>query len=86
MNTERRNLGGIRMKNCETLKRDKNNIALNLYNHLQEANKTIEDVAFDLGVSTRSIYHWTSGERIPDLDNLIGLANYLSIKVDDLLA
>lgn len=36
------------MKNYETLKRYKSNIVLNLYNHLQEANKTIEDAAPDL--------------------------------------
>ena len=73
------------MDNCVALKRDKSKIALNLYKRLRDANKTIEDVAFDLGVSTRSIYHWTSGKRIPDLDNLIELANYLSVVVDDLL-
>ena len=56
------------MKNCETLKRDKSNTALNLCNHLQEVNKTVEDVALDLGVSTRTIYHWNSGERILNLD------------------
>lgn len=78
-------LGGI-MNNYKTLKRDKSNIALNLYRCFQEIGKPIEDIAFDLQVSTRSIYYWTSGERIPDLDKLIDLANYLSIKVDDLLA
>ena len=74
------------MNNEKSLKRDKRNIALNLYRCLQKVDKTIEDIAYDLGVSTRSIYYWSTGERIPDLDNLIGIANYLSIKVDDLLA
>ena len=74
------------MNNERSLKRDKRNIALNLYRCLQKVDKTIEDIAFDLGVSTRSIYYWSTGERIPDLDNLIEIANYLSIKVDDLLA
>ena len=74
------------MNNERSLKRDKRNIALNLYHCLQKVDKTIEDIAYDLGVSTRSIYYWSTGERIPDLDNLIEIANYLSIKVDDLLA
>ena len=74
------------MNNERSLKRDKRNIALNLYRCLQKVDKTIEDIAYDLGVSTRSIYYWSTGERIPDLDNLIEIANYLSIKVDDLLA
>ena len=39
------------MKNYETLKRDKSNIVLNLCNHLQEANKTIEDAAPDLALA-----------------------------------
>ena len=73
------------MKHFSTKKRDKNNIALNLYYFLQNVNKTIEDIAEELDVSTRSIYHWTSGKRIPELDKLIALADYLSIKVDDLL-
>lgn len=59
------------MKNCETPKRDANNFAINLYNHLQKTNKSIEDIAYDLGVEPRTVYYWTSGQRTPNLATIV---------------
>lgn len=73
------------MKNCTTPERSTNNIALNLYNYFQKTSKSVEDIADDLGVAVRTIYYWTSGQRIPNLNTLVEITNYLSISVDDLL-
>ena len=73
------------MKNCITPERNANNIALNLYRYFQKTNKSIEDIADDLGVATRTIYYWTSGQRVPNLNTLVEITKYLSILVDDLL-
>ncbi|MBO6280001.1 MAG: helix-turn-helix transcriptional regulator [Bacilli bacterium] len=73
------------MKNCITPERSASNIAINLYNYFQKTNKSIEDIADDLGVATRTIYYWTSGQRIPNLNAILEITKYLSISVDDLL-
>ena len=73
------------MDNTTSQIRDVRNISLNLYKRFQMVNKPIEDIAYELGVEPRTIYYWTSGERIPGIERLIEISNYLLIKVDDLL-
>ena len=73
------------MDNTLTPKRDANNFAINLYNHLQKIHKSIEDIAYDLGVEPRTVYYWTSGQRTPNLSMIVAITNYLSVTVDDLL-
>ena len=73
------------MDNTLTPKRDANNFAINLYNHLQKIHKSIEDIAYDLGVEPRTVYYWTSGQRTPSLATIVEITNYLSVTVDDLL-
>ena len=73
------------MNNCVTPKRDANRFAINLYNCFQKINKSIEDIAYDLGVEPRTVYYWTSGQRTPNLATIVEITNYLSVTVDDLL-
>ena len=73
------------MNNTLTPKRDANKFAINLYNRLQKINKSIEDIAYDLGVEPRTVYYWTSGQRTPNLATIVEITNYLSTTVDDLL-
>lgn len=73
------------MDNTLTPKRDANNFAINLYNQLQKIHKSIEDIAYDLGVERRTVYYWTSGQRTPNLATIVEITNYLSVTVDDLL-
>lgn len=73
------------MDNTLTPKRDANNFAINLYNRLQKIHKSIEDIAYDLGVEPRTVYYWTSGQRTPNLATIVEITNYLSVTVDDLL-
>lgn len=73
------------MTNCVTPKRDAHNFAVNLYNYFRKTNKSIEEIASDLGVEPRTVYYWTSGQRVPNLIMIVEIINYLSITVDDLL-
>ena len=71
------------MINCKT--KDKKNIALRLYELFEKLNKPKEDIAVDLEVDVRTIYHWIDGTRIPTIDKLIELSDYLNVQIDDLL-
>ena len=71
------------MKNCKL--KDKRNIALRLYELFEGLNKAKEDIAVDLDVDVRTIYHWIDGTRIPTIDKLIEIADYLNVLIDDLL-
>ena len=73
------------MNNTLTPRRDATKFAINLYNRLQGIDKSIEDIAYDLGVEPRTVYYWTSGQRTPNLATIVEITNYLSITVDDLL-
>lgn len=73
------------MNNTSTPKRDASNFAINLHNYLQTVNKSIEDIASDLGVELRTVYYWTSGQRTPNLATIVEITNYLSVTVEDLL-
>lgn len=71
------------MKNCKL--KDKKNIALRLYELFGKLNKTKDDIAVDLDVDVRTIYHWIDGTRIPTIDKLIAISDYLHVQIDDLL-
>ena len=71
------------MKNCKP--KDKRNIALRLYELFERLEKPKEDIAVDLNVDVRTIYHWIDGTRIPTIDKLIELSEYLNVQIDDLL-
>ena len=71
------------MKNCNT--RDKRNISLKLYNLFESLGKPKDRIAVDLDVDVRTIYHWIDGTRIPTVDKLIVLADYLDVQIDYLL-
>ena len=44
-----------------------------------------EELASQLGVSRQAISKWERGEASPDVDNLIGLARFYGVSVDELL-
>ena len=45
---------------------------------------TQDAVAFDLGVSRQAIAKWEGGQSSPNSENLIKLANLLSVPIDEL--
>ena len=73
------------MDNTTSNIRDVRNISINLYRQFQNTKKPIEVIAYELGVEPRTVYYWTSGKRVPGIERLIEISNYLLIKVDDLL-
>ena len=73
------------MNNTATPKRNKRQIALRLYQLFGALGKTKDDISVDLNVDVRTIYHWIDGTRIPTLDKLIEIADYLGVLIDDLL-
>lgn len=73
------------MANCISPSRVKKTIALNLYKKFSSLKLTFEEIAEDLGVQPRSVYYWIDGRSTPKINKLIEIANYLEIRVDDLL-
>jgi len=55
-------------------------------NELREQNQVKrEELAQVLGVSIRSISHYESGNRRPDYDGLLALADYFDVSLDYLV-
>ena len=61
------------------------NIALNIYKLRQERNFTHEDFAEMLAVSTRTVYSWENGTKLPSLKRLIEIALVFNASVDSIL-
>ncbi len=66
----------------------KNNIKFkneNLYQYRKEKGLSQEELGNIIGVSRQAIYKWESGERMPDLDNLISLCEEFDKKLEDFI-
>lgn len=48
-------------------------------------NKTQEQVAEHIGVSTKTIQNWERGLKIPGIDNVVSLADYFNMAVGEIL-
>lgn len=62
-----------------------NNIGSRLTHLREDRGKERQDLAKYLGVAVRTYARYETGERIPDLDTIIRLADYFSCTVDYLL-
>lgn len=52
-----------------------------------ESNLSFEDVSVRLELSSsRVIYEWMNGTKLPSLENLANLALMLSVKIEDIVA
>lgn len=69
----------------EKRKRFINRFSENLYRLMNERKVSRESLAEKLDVSTRTIYFWQSDMRHPNYDQLIKIANILSVSIDGLL-
>lgn len=68
-------------------KLDKQKVGLNLYRLLDESNYTYEYVAeFLMLKSTRVIYEWTKGTKMPNTENFMNLAKLLNVHMEDILS
>jgi len=57
----------------------------NLKNLRKNRGLTQEKLAADLGVSRVSLCRWESGDFQPSLDELIAMARYFGVSLDDLV-
>ena len=46
---------------------------------------TSKEVAEQLGVSSECVFKWRHGKSIPNIDNLIDLAELLRVSIDELI-
>ena len=68
------------------LKVDKRATGLKIFRLMESSRWTREDIAHFLGLtSTRVIYYWTSGLKLPSTENLINLAKLFNVRMEDIL-
>lgn len=59
---------------------------LNLYRLIESSGKTRAEIADYLGLeSARVIYDWTSGAKLPSLENLFNLSILFHVSIEDIL-
>lgn len=52
----------------------------------QDKNLSMRDLQSLVGLETlNAVYNWTSGKRLPSIDNLVILADILGCHIDDIL-
>ena len=51
----------------------------------EDNNKTVKEVALNVGVSESTYYNWERGVKVPTIDSLINLAEIYSVSFDELL-
>jgi DNA-binding XRE family transcriptional regulator len=61
---------------------DISNLALNLNKFRNEAGFTVEDLAWEIGVSSRVVYDYESGKKKPSLETAVKIAIVLNIALD----
>ena len=65
---------------------DKRATGLKIFRLIESSEWTREDIADFLGLaSTRVIYYWTSGLKLPSTENLINLAKLFNVRMEDIL-
>ena len=58
----------------------------NIVNLRKAAGLTVRDLQVAFGfISPQAIYKWQNGTALPTIDNLIGLAVMLHVRIDDIL-
>ena len=66
---------------------DKKVTGLLLRKAITDSKLTIEKISINLELSTsRVIYSWMNGEKLPNLENLVNLSLMLNTKLEDLVA
>ena len=68
------------------VKLNKRETGNNLYRIINESVYSYNDIADFLELkTTRVIYEWTNGNKLPSVENLINLAKFLNVQVEDIL-
>lgn len=67
------------------MKEENRIFALNLNNQLAAHQKNQADLAKELKVSTASVAYWCNGQKMPRMDKVQAICDWLMIKKSDLL-
>ena len=68
------------------VKLNKKETGYNLYRIIETSTYSYSDIADFLGLATtRVIYEWTNGNKLPSVENLINLAKFLNVQIEDIL-
>lgn len=68
-------------------KLNKKEIGDRLYSLIENSKYTLEDIADFLELTTtRVIYDWMNGKKIPSTENLLNLAKLFNVQMEDILA
>lgn len=46
---------------------------------------TVSELADEMGVSIQAVYHWQYGMSLPSLDNMVVLAAFFGVTIDEIL-
>jgi transcriptional regulator with XRE-family HTH domain len=58
---------------------------VNLLKLMDDHEVSVATLSEEIGVSQVTIYHWKAGDRLPKSDNLMKLAEYFYLDMEDLL-
>ena len=68
------------------MKVDKQATGLRLYRLIEDSGYTREEIAFFLELtSSRVIYDWLNGDKLPSTENLLNLAKLFNVQIEDIL-
>ncbi len=77
----------LKLNNYHKATLDKKTTGLLLRKAITDSSMTIEEISIKLELSTsRVIYSWMNGEKLPNLENLVNLSLMLNTKLEDLVA
>ena len=66
---------------------DKKATGLRLYHFIEKSGYSREEIAFFLELtSSRVIYDWLNGYKLPSTENLLNLAKLFNVQIEDILA
>jgi transcriptional regulator with XRE-family HTH domain len=63
----------------------KQNVGLRIYQLMQARNISVEEIKDLLDLSSRAVYLWLEGKRLPTLDNVYALSRILGVTMDEIV-
>lgn len=69
----------------EIKKLDKSVVVRNVRQLIFMSSFTNEELAEVLDVSTRLVYHWQKGTRVPNIENIYGLSQLFQVSIESIL-
>jgi len=70
----------------ELKKLNKKKVAQNVGRLICESKLPNEEIAFKLDVSTRLLYYWQTGKRLPSTENIYALSQFFQVSMESILA